>query len=155
LSEHGPWLEPVKHGHANGDVVLDLVVDEAAFVVHDSVAEFDAAVHGAGVHEIGATLADFLQPGIADAMEAVVFTEAGTHIPPEPKPHQRALHPIVNESDSNEGLLLQTGIKTDSPENKLHHETKTNKAIGFYQQPPQKLHACLPVERQLRGSDRD
>ena len=50
--------KPVKHGHSNGDAVLDLVVDEAAFVVHDGVAKFHAAVHGAGVHEVETALAD-------------------------------------------------------------------------------------------------
>lgn len=51
-------LKPIKHRHSNGDAVLYLVVDEAAFVVHDGVAKFDAAVHGAGVHEVEAALAD-------------------------------------------------------------------------------------------------
>ena len=52
-------FQPVKHRHSNGDTVLHLVVDEAALVVHDGVAEFDAAVYGAGVHEVEAALADF------------------------------------------------------------------------------------------------
>ncbi len=55
-----PRLEPIQHGHPNGDAVFHLVVDEAALVVHHGVAEFDAAVHGAGVHEVEAALADFL-----------------------------------------------------------------------------------------------
>jgi hypothetical protein len=67
----------IEHGHAHGDAVFDLVVDEGAFVVHHGVAEFDAAVHRAGVHEVEAAVADFGEAGLGDAVEFVVFAQAG------------------------------------------------------------------------------
>ena len=70
-------LEVVEHGHAGGDTVLDLVVDDGALVVHDRVAKLHAAVHGAGVHEVEAALADLLKARIGDTVEAVVFADRG------------------------------------------------------------------------------
>lgn len=67
VAAFGP--EVVEHGHADGDAVFDLVVDKRAFVVHDRVTEFDAAVHGAGVHDVEAAVADLGQAGLGDAHE--------------------------------------------------------------------------------------
>lgn len=39
-------FQPMENGHAGGDAVFKLVADERAFVVHDGITEFDAAVTG-------------------------------------------------------------------------------------------------------------
>lgn len=46
-------------------------------VVHGLVAEFDAAVHGAGVHEVDAFVVELFEACGGDAEDAVVFAQAG------------------------------------------------------------------------------
>ena len=70
-------FEPIEHRHSHSDAVFDLVVDEGAFVIHDGVAKFDAAVHGTGVHDVEAAVADVREAGFGDAVEFVVFSHAG------------------------------------------------------------------------------
>ncbi len=73
----GVGAEGVEDGHADGDAVFDLLVDEAAVVVHAGVGDFDASVDGAGVHEPGFAVAEDLEPGVGEAEEAVVFADTG------------------------------------------------------------------------------
>ena len=46
--------EMVKDGHAAGDAVFHLAVDQAALIIHRQVADFHAAIDRAGVHDIQA-----------------------------------------------------------------------------------------------------
>ena len=78
LAAHAGFrLEPVEDGHAGGDAVFDLLVDEGALVGHDAIDQFDAAVHGAGVHDEDAFVADVAEALTGDAVEGVIFAEAG------------------------------------------------------------------------------
>lgn len=70
-------LQVVENRHSYGDSVFNLVVDEGAFVIHDGVAEFDAAVHGTGVHEVKAAFCDFFEACVSDTVELVVFADGG------------------------------------------------------------------------------
>lgn len=69
--------EVVEDGHAAGDSVFDLLVDEGAFVVHGEVAYFDAAVDGAGVHDVDAVAGDVFESFFGDAVDFMVFPRAG------------------------------------------------------------------------------
>ena len=71
------WLERVEDGHADGDAVFDLLVDEGEGVVHDGIAELDAAIDGAGVHDVDAGIGNAFEAFLGDSIDAVVFAQAG------------------------------------------------------------------------------
>ena len=132
----------VEEGHADGDAVGDLFLDDRAVAVGEARADLDALVHGAGMHDegawVGAGHAAFRHLPAADVLPEAGEEPAGLPLALEAEGHDyvSAFHSPVEigfDADGGQGVVRrQVVVRTK----KLRREEGRRSRQGYLRTGP-------------------